>query len=270
VAPVLAQGTAIERLPPAGSPLDLDNATTSDPATPVPARTVLRFLTDTDYPPFNYYDEEGTLTGFNVDFARAVCFELELGCDIATAEWKGLLPGLQRGEADAVIASIGTTSANLAQADFTTGYYVMAGRFVARKAQVKIEITPINIESQRVGVLKGSAHEAYLQTFFRDIVVVPFDNEEAARAALAKSEVDYLFGDGIGLMFWINGASAAACCEFRGGAFYDPRYFGDGVGIAVRKGDTDLRALLDKGIAKVRASGRYEELLQRYFPFKLF
>ncbi len=254
--------------PPAGDPAAIDPAT-GEPAA-APARSVLRFLTDSDYPPFNYYDEEGTLTGFNVDIARAVCFELDLGCDIQTADWKGLLPSLQRSETDAVIASLGVTTGNLAQADFTSGYYVMAARFVARKSLATAEITPVGLESRKVGVVKGSAHEAYLQTFFRDVLLVSLDTEDAARSALAASDVDYLFGDGISLMFWINGASAAACCEFRGGPYYDARYFGDGVGIAVRKGDADTRTLLEKGIAKVRTSGRYEELLQRYFPFKLF
>jgi polar amino acid transport system substrate-binding protein len=235
-----------------------------------PVRSIMRFVTDSDYPPFNYYDEEGNLTGFNVDVARAVCFELELGCDIQAAEWKGLLPVLQRGEADAVIASLAVTPGTLAQADFTTGYYVMAGRFVAKKATEPLEISPLGLEGRKVGVVDGSAHAAYLDVFFRDVIVTGFPSEDAAREALTRGDVDLLFGDGIGLMFWINGASAGACCEYRGGPYYDPRYFGDGVGIAVRKGDHETRDLLEKGLAKVRSSGRFEELLQRYFPFKLF
>jgi polar amino acid transport system substrate-binding protein len=235
-----------------------------------PVRSIMRFVTDSDYPPFNYYDEEGNLTGFNVDVARAVCFELELGCDIQAAEWKGLLPVLQRGEADAVIASLAVTPGTLAQADFTTGYYVMAGRFVAKKATEPLEISPLGLEGRKVGVVDGSAHAAYLDVFFRDVLVTGFPSEEAAREALTRGDVDLLFGDGIGLMFWINGASAGACCEYRGGPYYDPRYFGDSVGIAVRKGDRETRDLLEKGLAKVRSSGRFEELLQRYFPFKLF
>lgn len=233
-------------------------------------RTILRFLTDSDYPPFNYYDEDGTLTGFNVDFARAICFELETTCDIQAAEWAALLPALGRGETDAVIASIGITPDSLASADFTNRYYFTPARFIMRKDAPGLDITPEGLEARRIAVVKDTAHEAYLTAFFRDSIVVSALNEDAAREALVKGEADALFGDGLKLMFWLNGTSSAGCCEFRGGAFADERYFGDGVGIAVRKGDAELKKLIDGAIDKVRKSGRYEELLLRYFPLKIF
>jgi polar amino acid transport system substrate-binding protein len=244
-------------------------APAAEPAAP-PQRTILRFLTDSDYPPFNYFDEEGTLTGFNVDFARAVCLELDTGCDIQTAEWKSLLPSLERGETDAVIASIGVTPATLAQADFTSHYYVMSASFVARKDAAKLDVTPVGLEGKKIGVIKGSAHEAYLLAFFPDTLAQPFETDEQLREALTKSEIDLIFGDRVSLMFWINGAGGSGCCEFRSGPYLDPRYFGDGIGIAVRKGDAELRQLLEKGIQRVRRSARYEELLLRYFPQRLF
>ena len=78
------------------------------------------------------------------------------------------------------------------------------------------------------------------------------------------------FGDGISLMFWIQGTDSARCCEFRGGAYSEARYFGDGAGIAVKKGNTRLREVLDYVLARVKASGRYEELMLRYFPLPLY
>lgn len=233
-------------------------------------RTILRFLTDSDYPPFNYYDEDGTLTGFNVDFARAICFELETTCDIQAVEWSALLPALGRGEADAVIASIGISPVTLANVDFTNRYYFTPARFVMRKDAPGLDITPEGLEARRIAVVKDTAHEAYLAAFFRDSILISAANEDAAREALVKGEADALFGDGLGLMFWLNGTTSAGCCEYRGGAFADDRYFGDGVGIAVRKGDAELKKLVDGAIDKVRRSGRYEELLLRYFPLKVF
>ena len=70
-----------------------------------PRRVAIRFLTESDFPPFNYLDEDNVLTGFNVDIARAVCLELAAACDIRARPWAELLQALRKGEADAVIAS---------------------------------------------------------------------------------------------------------------------------------------------------------------------
>ncbi len=258
-----------------GTPAAAQTALEAGDANPAPAeapvtRTVIRFLTDSDYPPFNYLDEEGTLTGFNVDVARSICLELEVSCDIQVGEWSNFLPQLGRGETDAVIASMAATPAALAEADFTESYYATPARFAVRKDWPESDVTPETLESQRVAVAAGTAHEAYLGLFFRDSVVVPFETPELAREALAKGEVEALFGDAFSLMFWLSGTSSNACCEFRGGPFADDRYFGGGVGIAVRKGDLAMRQLLEKSIGKLRRSGRLEELYLRYFPLRAY
>src|SRR5688500_8104600 len=84
-----------------------------------PKRVAIRFLTESDFPPFNYFDEDNVLTGFNVDIARAVCLELGTACDIQVRPWADLLPALKKGEADAVIASHTTSPALLKQVDFS-------------------------------------------------------------------------------------------------------------------------------------------------------
>ena len=78
-----------------------------------------------------------------------------------------------------------------------------------------------------------------------------------------------MFGDGIGLTFWINGMTSEGCCEFRGGPYLDAKFFGEGVGIAVKKDNRQLAEILNYGLEQVHASGRYEELFLRYFPHEL-
>src|SRR6185436_2487848 len=126
------------------------------------------FLTDSDYPPFNYLDEDNALTGFNVDVARAVCLELSAACDIQVRTWPELLPSLRRGEADAVIASHAISPGALKAVDFTDRYYHPAGRFAGKRGSSRLEITPEGLESKKIAVNKGTAHEAYLRAFFRD------------------------------------------------------------------------------------------------------
>ena len=230
----------------------------------------LRVLTEPDYPPFNYYDEEGQLTGFNVDLARAICRELGVPCEINTAEWNTLIPSLKNNEADAVVASMAINAKSMAVVDFTSRYYSTPARFAARTGSPITEISVAALEDKKIAVVRGSSHEAFLKDFFGGAVIVSYATPAQARTALKNGEADLIFGDGISLMFWIQGTDSARCCEFRGGAYSEPRYFGDGVGIAVKKGNARLREVLDYALARVKASGRYEELMLRYFPLPLY
>ena len=236
----------------------------------LPRRVAVRFLTDSDFPPFHYYDEEGVLTGFNIDVARAVCFELAAACDIQVRPWGELVPALKRGETDAVIASHTVTAVALAEVDFTDRYYHTPAWFVGRRGGTALVPTPEGLEGLRVGVTRAGPHEAYLKTFFRDSAIVPFESSELARDALTAGKVDLIFEDGISLAFWLNGTLSRACCEFKGGPFHEPKFFGDGVGIMVRKQDPQLKGLINQALRRVRESGRYEELLLRYFPSRIY
>jgi polar amino acid transport system substrate-binding protein len=235
-----------------------------------PRRVVIRFLTDSDFPPFHYYDEDNVLTGFNVDIARAICLELSAACDIQARPWAELLPALRKGEADAVIASH-TASPNVLKAvEFSEPYYFTPARFAGRRGGAALDVTPEGLEGMRIAVAKRTAHEAYLRAFFRDSSLRVFETAELARDALIGGSVDLLFDDGISLAFWLNGTASKACCEFKGGPFAEPKYFGDGVGIAVKRDDAQLKGMIDTALRRMRQSGRYEELLLRYFPMRVF
>jgi len=235
-----------------------------------PRRVVIRFLTDSDFPPFDFYDEDGVLVGFNVDLARAICLELNTSCDIKARPWDELFAGLKKGEADAVIAGHRVTAAALKEVDFTDRYFHTPGRFAGRKDSPKVDMTPSGLDGKRIAVARGTAHEAYLRTFFRDSALVVYENPDLAREALAAGKTDFLFDDGISLAFWLNGTLSRQCCEMRGGPFLEPKFFGDGIAIAVPKNDPQIRLLLNKGLDRVRASGRFDELVQRYFPVRIY
>lgn len=241
-------------------------------AAPQPVRrVVIRFLTDSDFPPFNFYDEEGALVGFNVDLARAICLELNTSCDIKARGWDELFRGLKSGEADAVIAAHKVTAQALGDVSFSDRYFHTPARFAGRKdAGEDIDISPSGLDGKRIAVARGTAHEAYLKSFFRDSPLVLFENADQAREALAAGKADFVFDDGISLAFWLNGTLSRQCCEMKGGPFLEPKYFGDGLAIAVPRDDLELKALINEALRKVRASGRFEELVQRYFPVRIY
>ena len=85
-----------------------------------------------------------------------------------------------------------------------------------------------------------------------------------------RGDVDLLFGDGISLAFWLNGSESKNCCAFRGGPFIESRYFGEGVGIAVKKGNDTLRQAFNWALFRLWEKGRFSDLWLRYFPVNPF
>jgi polar amino acid transport system substrate-binding protein len=245
---------------------------TADPADaqPLARRVAIRFLTDSDFPPFNYIDDENTLTGFNVEIARALCLELAAACDIQARPWDQLLNTLKRGEADAVIASHAISPKLLSEFAVTDRYYQTPARFVAKRGAAARVFTPEGLDGIKIAVARGTAHEAYLRAFFTLSAIQPYENVELARDAVVTGTADALFDDGIALVFWLNGTASKACCEFKGGAFVEPKYFGDGVGITVQKNDAQLQSLLNAGLKRLRDTGRFDELVLRYFPLRAY
>ncbi|HEX2841523.1 transporter substrate-binding domain-containing protein [Hyphomicrobium sp.] len=235
-----------------------------------PRRFVIRFLTEGEFPPFNYYDDEGVLSGFNVDLARAICLEVNAACDIKVRPWEELLIALKRGDADAVIAAHRVTAGTLADVDFTDRYFYTPGRFASRAGTDYAEVNPDRLDGVTIGVAKGTAHEAFIKAFFRDSRIVVFENPELAREALQQSKVDLIFDDAISLAFWLNGSLSRQCCEFKGGAFLEPKYFGDGLAVAVPRSDPQIKSLINGALMRVRQSGRFQELVERYFPVRIY
>jgi polar amino acid transport system substrate-binding protein len=230
----------------------------------------IRFLTDIDYPPFDYAGADGNPAGLNVDLARLICEEMKISCTIQARPFATLLDALNDNRGDAVIASIAPTAETRRRADFTDPYYRTPARFVARADSPIGEVLPERLEGKKIAVVAGTAHEAYLKAMFTEAEVKPYPTAETAREALRRKEVDLLFGDGIALAFWLNGADSGGCCAFRGGPFLESRFFGEGVGIAVKRGNDLTRLAMNWALFQLWEKGRFTDLWLRYFPISPF
>jgi polar amino acid transport system substrate-binding protein len=230
----------------------------------------IRFLTTTDYPPFDYPGPDGNPAGFNVDLARLICDEIKVSCTIQARPFNTLLDALGDNRGDAVIASIAPGAETRRRADFSDPYYRTPARFVARIDSRIDEVLPERLERKKIAVVAGTAHEAYLKTMFTEAEVRPYPNAEAARDALRAKDVDLLFGDGIALAFWLNGSDSGGCCAFRGGPFLESRFFGEGIGIAVKHGNDLLRQAFNWALFRLWEKGSFTDLWLRYFPISPF
>ena len=167
--------------------------------------TLIRFLTEIDYPPFNYAGADGNPAGLNVDLARMICEELKIACTVQMRRFDTLLKGLDENRGDAVMASIAVTPEIRKQLDFSDAYYRTPARFVARRQVTAGDARPERLEGKEVAVVAGTAHEAFLKAVFTEAGLRTYATSKLAREALTRGDVDLLFGDGISLAFWING-----------------------------------------------------------------
>jgi polar amino acid transport system substrate-binding protein len=231
---------------------------------------IIRFLTETDYPPFNYTGPDGAPTGFNVDLARLICEEIKVACTVQMRRFDTLIAALNSNNGDAIIASIAATPEMRTRLDFSDPYYRAPARFVARRDSAIDDVRPEALEGKKIAVVAGTAHEAYLKALFTEAELHPYPDADAARFALKRGEVDLLFGDGVSLAFWLNGTDSANCCAFRGGPYLESRFFGEGVGIAVRRGNDLLRQAFNWALFRLWEKGRFTDLWLRYFPVSPF
>jgi polar amino acid transport system substrate-binding protein len=230
----------------------------------------IRFLTDLDYPPFDYAGPDGNPAGFNVDLARLICDEIKTTCTVQARRFDMLLDALTSNNGDAVIASIAATPETRRRVDFTDPYFRTPARFVARADSPITDVLPELVEGKKIAVIAGTAHEAFLKEMFTGADIRAYPNANAAREALRNKEVDLLFGDGIALAFWLNGTDSAGCCVFRGGPYLESRYFGEGIGIAVKRGNDLLRQALNWALFRQWEKGSFTDLWLRYFPISPF
>lgn len=232
----------------------------------------LRFLTTTDFAPFNFLDAGGRLSGFHVELARAICDELGIAdrCQIQAMPWAELNPALRKGEGEAIIAGIAVTAENRQLYTFSRPYLIFPARFVTTNAHALSEPLHAKIKGLKIGVVAGSAHERMLRADFSDAQVVTFGAQEEMTAALKGGKIDAGFGDGMRLGFWLASSDAANCCRFSGGPYIAPEFLGNGLAIAAPKDKPELAAAFDYALQAISAKGTFAELYLRYFPVSFF
>lgn len=230
----------------------------------------VRIGTEGDYPPFNFVDRDGNLQGFDIDIAKALCDEMEVECEFIMQDWDGIIPGLLARKYDAIIASMSITEERRQRVDFTDKYYLTPARFVARKG-AGIEISEEGLKGRNVGVQRATIHENFLRDNFGDTVSIrSYATQDEANLDLVSGRVDLVIADSVVLLGGFLETDAGKDFEFIGPEFTDEEWFGEGIGIAVRKEDGTLREMFNAAIQGIREKGVYQEINARYFDFDVY
>ena len=226
--------------------------------------------TEGAYPPFNWIDENGALQGFDIDIGNALCAAAELDCTWVIQDWDGIIPGLLAKKFDAIVASMSITAERKEVVDFTGKYYTTPAKFVRMKGS-GIEITPEGLAGKAVGVQRATIHANFLEDNYGDTVTIrAYASQEEANLDFGAGRVDLLLADSVALLEGFLNTPDGGDAEFVGPDFTDPQWFGDGAGIAVRKGETELLDALNGAIEAIRADGTYKTINDAYFDFDVY
>ncbi|MBB3426491.1 polar amino acid transport system substrate-binding protein [Rhizobium sp. BK312] len=232
----------------------------------------LRFLTSIDFPPFNFLDQNGKLTGFHVELARKICDELAISdkCQIQALPFGELQAALAASQGDAIIAGVAVTPELRKTFAFSRPFLMLPARFVRNLKASISGTTAASLSGHPVGVVKGTVHAAMLAAFFPAIKPVPFDDKDGLLAAVKDGKVDAAFADGLQLSFWVSSPAAEKCCALFDGPYLSQQFLGEGMTIMLRQQDADLTAAINHALATLSRDGRLQEIYLRYFPYGLY
>lgn len=228
----------------------------------------LRIGVEGAYPPFSQVDKDGKLSGFDIDMANALCKEMGVECKLIKQDWDGIIPALIAKKYDAIIASMSITEERKEKVDFTNHYYKSPARFIHKKG-ADHEISQAGLKGKSVGVQRGTVSDKFITgTFGEGVDIKRYGTQEEAYLDLNAGRLDFVFADAFVLLEFI-GSDNGKDYEFIGDSYTDPKYFGDGIGIAVRKGDTELANKFNMALENMRKSS-YDKVREKYFDFDVF
>jgi polar amino acid transport system substrate-binding protein len=231
--------------------------------------TKLKIGTEGAYPPFNNLTADGKLEGFDIDITNALCTEMKVECEIVTQDWDGIIPALQAGKFDAIIASMSITAERKEKVDFTHKYYNTPPAIAVPKDSTIADVSPEALKGKSLGVQASTVHFNFAEAKYGESDVKGFPTAQEYQLDLASGRVDAVMDDISVIDGWLA-TEAGACCKRLGAITPDPVIHGEGVGIAVRKGETDLANKLNAAIDAIRANGKYDEIAKKYFTFDVY
>ena len=225
--------------------------------------------TEGAYPPFNNLESDGTLTGFDIDIAKALCDEMKVTCEFVTQDWDGIIPALQAKKFDAIVASMSITDERKQKVDFTDKYYNTPPAIVVPKDSPLKDASEESLAGKSIGVQSGTTHANYVEAHMKKSEPKLYPSADEYKLDIANGRVDAVVDDIVVLSQWLK-TTDGACCKLLAPLPLDVKINGKGAGIAIRKGDDALREKFNAAIKAIRANGKYQEINKKYFDFDVY
>lgn len=220
------------------------------------AQTV-RLGTEGAYAPWNFLDDSGKVAGFEIDLGNELCKRAGLTCEWVVNEWDSIIPNLQAGNYDAIMAGMSITDERKQTIDFSDNYFPPdPSRYVAAAGKT---FDFDNLSGLKIGAQGATIQHAYVQEHFAaNNTIQAYETADQAMADLLGGNLDMILADAGYLEPIVAGNSAIALTG-------PDVLIGGGVGIGLRKQDDDLEGKLNAAIGEMKKDGSLDALIAKWF-----
>ena len=240
-----------------------------DPQSPMPQKlpdAALTFLADEDFAPFSFRNADGSMAGVSIELALSSCAEIHVKCQFIPKPYTDLLPALARKEGLAIVGGPSLNEKLLQKFDITKPYYASAGRFLVRIGSVLPRPDAKNLAGKRLGFVKGTAQQAFLEKYYGRAALTGFESEEAILTALRTGALDVAFTDSLRANFWLKGTDERGCCMGLGQPITERGGLSHGLAMIVDKSRPDITAALDWALDQLDKKSETAKIFAHYLP----
>ncbi|CAN7693920.1 transporter substrate-binding domain-containing protein [Mesorhizobium sp. LjRoot246] len=242
--------------------------------------TEVLIATEGGYQPWNYTKPDGTIAGFEIDLANDLCSRMKVKCTFTAQSFDSMIPALNAGKFDAIMDSLTITPKREEVIGFSAPYGSLCYTFATSNSDIESKLKPddsiISLDNEpatksaldllkaaftdkTIGTLAGGGSVAFVDTYLKGSTLMrQYKTPEARDLDLAAGRLDVIIGTKDQLVDLVKkpgneSVKVVGPC-FQGGLL------GKGVGVGVRKEDTNLKALFDKAIAEAKKDGTIKKL----------
>ncbi|MGL5446535.1 MAG: transporter substrate-binding domain-containing protein [Rhabdaerophilum sp.] len=231
------------------------------------AITEIKIGTEGAYPPYNNLNAKKELEGFEIDYMNDLCAKMKVKCTWVVQDWDGIIPALLSKKYDVIVAGMNATPERQKRVDFSDVYTSTPIAMVGAKSITSTDISPDALKGKTLGAQGSTIHMNYLEGLYKGSTLRPYPTQEEANLDLLNGRLDYIVADLEALESFLKD-KGKDCCKVIAEVKRDPVYHGPGVGMAMRKEDGALKAMINKAIAESKADGSLDKHAMKWLGKK--
>ena len=231
----------------------------------------IRFGLEAGYAPFEYKMPDGSIAGFDIDIGNELCKRINAKCVWVENDFDSLIPALKAKKFDAILSSMSMTEQRMQEIEFSDKVYNCPTRMIA-KAGSPLLPTAESLKGKRVGVQQGTMQETYAKALWapKGVEVVSYQSQELVYPDLISGRLDAGFQDSVAASEGFLKKPHGKGYAFAGPEVFDAKLLGTGTGIGMRKGDKELKELINKALAAMIKDGSYDKIAKKFFDFDIY
>ncbi len=212
--------------------------------------------TNAAFPPYEFVDDEGAIVGIDAEIAQAVAEKLGMELEIKDMEFDSLIPAVQEGSVDIVLAGMTVTDERKESVDFTDSYATGIQVIIVKEDS---EIASVeDLEGKMIGVQSGTTGDIYCTDDYGQENVKQYNNGALAVAALTNDQVDCVIID--------NEPAKNFVAANEGLKILETEYVTEDYAAAISKDNSELLEKVNTSMAELKADGTIAKIIEKYIP----